>query len=57
MKLKATKRYVDKYTKKIIEKGDIMDVDKKRAEELMKQKVAEPEKESKLASGKEEQKE
>lgn len=42
MKLKAVKRYVDKYTKEIVEPDtELNDVPKERAEELVKEGVAE----------------
>lgn len=40
MRLKAVKRYVDKYTKNIVEEGTILDVVKEgRAKELIKEGV------------------
>lgn len=54
MKLKATKRYVDRYTRKIVEEGTILDVSESRAEELIHQKVAENIKEPEKKSKKEE---
>lgn len=40
MRLKAVKRYVDKYTKNIVEEGTILDVAKEgRAKELIKEGV------------------
>lgn len=51
MKIRATKRYVDKYTKKIIEAGTIMNnVSIQRAEELEKQSVIEIIQEKKAVS-------
>lgn len=42
MKLKVTKRYVDRYTKKIVEEGTVLDnVPEARAKELLEQKVVE----------------
>lgn len=42
MKLKVTKRYVDRYSKKIVEKDTVLDnVSDGRAKELIAQKVAE----------------
>lgn len=42
MKLKVTKRYVDRYSKKIVEDNTILDnVSDGRAKELIAQKVAE----------------
>lgn len=43
MKLKATKRYIDRYTKKIVQEGTVIEADEKRAKELIGQKVAVPE--------------
>lgn len=51
MKLKATKRYVDRYTKKVIEEGAVIEADETRAKELISQYVAVPEKEKKQAVG------
>lgn len=51
MKIRATKRYVDKYTKKIIEAGAIMNnVSIQRVEELEKQNVIEIIQEKKAVS-------
>lgn len=47
MKLKVTKRYVDRYTKKTVEKGTVIEENEKRAKELIDQKMAVPEKDSK----------
>lgn len=41
MKIRTTKRYVDRYSKKIIEKGTVLEVKEDRAEELIRQKAAE----------------
>lgn len=54
MKLKATKRYVDRYTRKIVEEGTVLDVSEQRAEELIHQKVVEKIKEPEKKSSKEE---
>lgn len=43
MKLRAVRRYVDRYTKKIVEKGAFVEVDEGRAGELMRECVATPE--------------
>lgn len=42
MKLKVTKRYVDRFTKKIVEEGAVIEAGENRAKELIGQKVAEP---------------
>ena len=54
MKLKVTKRYVDKYTKKIVEKDTVFpDVEEARAKELLEAGVVQEVKEdAKEASGK-----
>lgn len=54
MKLKVTKRYVDKYTKKIVEKDTVFpDVEEVRAKELLEAGVVQEVKEdAKEASGK-----
>ena len=52
MKIKVTKRYVDKYTKKIVEEGTETEMTAERGKELIKEGVA---KEAK-ATGKEVQK-
>ena len=49
MKIKVTKRYVDKYTKKIVEEGTETEMTAERGKELIKEGVA---KEAK-ATGKE----
>ncbi|MDE7436674.1 MAG: hypothetical protein K2N01_12765 [Lachnospiraceae bacterium] len=41
MKIRAIKRYVDRYSKKIIEEGTELDVAEERAKELIRQQVAE----------------
>lgn len=42
MKVKATKRYVDKFTKKIIESGTVLNnVSEERAKELVAESAAE----------------
>lgn len=41
MKLKVTKRYVDRYTKKTVEAGSTIDPNDSRAKELIAQGVAE----------------
>nr|DAL96694.1 MAG TPA: hypothetical protein [Caudoviricetes sp.] len=40
MKIKVTKRYVDKYTKKIVEEGTEMEMTAERGKELIKEGVA-----------------
>lgn len=40
MKLKAARRYVDRYTKKIVEKGTSVEADEARAGELIKEGAA-----------------
>ena len=54
MKLKVTKRYVDKYTKVIVEKDTVFpDVEEARAKELLEAGVVQEVKEdAKEASGK-----
>lgn len=54
MNLKVTKRYVDKYTKKIVEKDTVFpDVEEARAKELLEAGVVQEVKEdAKEASGK-----
>lgn len=48
MELKVTKRYVDRYTKKIVEKDTVINnVSDERAKELLEQKVVEENKEAK----------
>jgi hypothetical protein len=43
VKLKVTKRYIDRYTRKPVEKGKVIEVSESRGKELIGQKVAEPE--------------
>lgn len=43
MKLKAARRYVDRYTKKVVEKGEPVEADEERAAELIKEGAAVPE--------------
>lgn len=51
MKLKVTKRYVDKYTKVIVEKDTVLpDVEEARAKELLTAGVAQEVKEPKKAT-------
>ena len=52
MKVKCIKRYSDVCLKKIIEKDEILEVDKARAEHLVKEGVAEIVQESEKAAGK-----
>lgn len=40
MKIKVTKRYVDKYTKKIVEEGTETEMTAERGKELIKEGVA-----------------
>ena len=54
MKLKVTKRYVDRYTKKFVEEGTFLDnVPEARAKELLAQKVVEVVKEPETKTKKE----
>lgn len=41
MKVRATKRYVDRYSKQVIEEGTEFDVPEDRAEELIGQQAVE----------------
>lgn len=53
--LKATKRYVDKFSKQIIEEGTVLkNVGENRAKELIAEGVAEEAKESKKSEPKQE---
>lgn len=52
MKVKCIKRYSDVCLKKIIEKDEILEVDKARAKHLVREGVAEIVKESEKAAGK-----
>lgn len=53
MKVKCIKRYSDIKLKKIVEVGDILDVDDERAEHLIQEGVAEITKETEKTAGKE----
>ena len=53
MKVKCIKRYSDVKLKKIVEVGDILDVDDERAEHLIQEGVAEIIKETEKAASKE----
>ena len=53
LKLKCIKRYSDVKLKKIVEVGDILDVDDERAEHLIQEGVAEIIKETEKAASKE----
>lgn len=53
MKVKCIKRYSDIKLKKIVEVGDILDVDDERAEHLIQEDVAEVTKETEKTAGKE----
>ncbi len=53
VKVKCIKRYSDIKLKKIVEVGDILDVDDERAEHLIQEGVAEVTKETEKTAGKE----
>ena len=53
MKVKCIKRYSDFKLKKIVEVGEILDVDDERAEHLIHEGVAEITKETEKSAGKE----